>query len=49
MKWFITCLVIIFIGLAITISNCVSLTVIAINDSLDENHLANLLIIYNIE
>lgn len=49
MKWFITCLIVCFIGSAILIGYSLSITIIAVEESLTEKHLANLLIIYNIE
>lgn len=49
MKWFISCLIVCFVGSAILIGYSISITVIAVNESIEEQHLANLLIIYDVE
>lgn len=49
MKWFIMCLIIIFIGGAVLISNLVSLTFIVVDDNLEDYHRANLIVIYDIK
>lgn len=49
MKWFISCLVIITICLTVLLTQILSVTIIAVDESLTEKHLNNLLIIYNID
>lgn len=49
MKWFITCLIIIFFGLGLLIGMYSGLSYHFVNDQITEWHRANLLIIYDVK
>lgn len=49
MNWFITCLVVLFFGLAILLGQCCAVVYVTIDDTLTEHHRANLLVLYNIK
>lgn len=49
MNWFITCLAVLFFGLAILLGQCCAVVYVAIDDTLTEHHRANLLVLYDIK
>ena len=48
-NWFIGCIIVIVIGLAILLTQCVSVTFILVDDAVTEYHRSNLLILYDVK
>jgi len=49
MKWFIGCLMLIFLGLGVLTGMYLSITFHVVSDALDEHNRKNLLILYSIK
>jgi hypothetical protein len=49
MKWFIACIIVVMIGVAILCIQCISVTYIIVDDAVTEQQRNNLLILYDIK